>query len=51
VDKVNDTLLRVSPSVSTILMGDFSTHIGAYKETWKGVIKRHGFLRVVHKRS
>ena len=42
VDEVNDALLRVSPTESTILMGDFNAHIGTDDETWKGVIGRHG---------
>jgi len=42
VDEVNDALLRVSPSESTILMGDFNAHIHTDTETWKGVIERYG---------
>jgi len=42
VDEVNDALLRVSPSESTVLMGDFNTHIRTDTKTWKRVIGRHG---------
>jgi len=42
VDEVNDALLRVSTSESTVLMGDFNARIGTDTETWKGVIGRHG---------
>jgi len=41
VDEVNDVLLKVSPSESTVLMGDFIAHICTDTETWKGVIGRH----------
>ena len=41
VDDVNDALLRVSPTESTVLMGDFNTHVGTDADTWKGVIRKH----------
>ena len=41
VDDVNDALLRVSPTESTVLMGDFNVHVGADTDTWKGVIGKH----------
>ena len=37
VDEVNDALLRVSPTESTVLMGD----VGTDTDTWKGVIGKH----------
>jgi len=43
LDEINDSLLRVSPSESTVLTGDFNAHIGTDTETWKCVIGRHGF--------
>jgi len=42
VDEVNDALLKVSPSESTVLKRDFNAHIGTDTETWKGVIGRYG---------
>ena len=41
VDEVNDTLLRVSPTESTVLMGDFNASIGTDTNTWKDVIGKH----------
>ena len=41
VDEVNDALLRVSPSESTVLMGDFNAHIRTDTDTWKSVMGRH----------
>ena len=42
VDEVNDALLRVSPTESTVLMGDFNAHVGTGTDTWKGMIGKHG---------
>ena len=42
VDEVNDALLRVSPTKSTVFMGDFNPHVGTDTDTWKGVIGKHG---------
>ena len=41
VDEVNDTLLQVSATESTVLMGDFNAHVGTDTDTWKGVIRKH----------
>ena len=41
VDEVNDALLRVSLTESTVLMGDFNTHVGTDTGTWKDVIGKH----------
>ena len=41
VDDVNDALLQVSATESTVLMGDFSAHVGTDTDTWKGVIGKH----------
>ena len=42
VVEVNDALLRVSPTESTFLMGDFNAHVGTDTDMWKGVIEKHG---------
>ena len=42
VDEVNDALLRVSATESTVLFGDFNAHAGTDTDTWKGVIGKHG---------
>ena len=42
VDDVNDVLPRESPTESTVLMGNFNTHVGTDTDTWKGVIGKHG---------
>jgi len=44
LDEVNDDLLRVSHSESTVLMGDFNALIGTDTKTWKSVIGRMDFL-------
>ena len=46
VDEVNDALLQVSPTESTILMGDFNAHVGIETDTWNGVIGKHRFTGV-----
>ena len=38
----NDALLRESATESTVLMGDFTAHVGTDTDTWKGVIGKHG---------
>ena len=42
VDEVNDALLRVSATESTVLMGDFNANVGTDTDTWKSVIEKHG---------
>ena len=42
VDEVNGALLRVSPTESTVLMGDFNTHVGTDTNKWKEIIGKHG---------
>ena len=37
---MGDTLLRVSPTDSIVLMGDFNAYVGT--GTWKSVITKHG---------
>ena len=41
VNEVNDVLLRVSATESTVLMEDFNAHVGTDTDTWKGVIGKH----------
>ena len=43
VDKVNDALLQVSPTESTVLVGDFNAHVRIETDTCKGVIGKHRF--------
>ena len=40
--EVIDALLRVSPTKSTVLMGDFNAYVGTDTDTWKSVIRKHG---------
>ena len=43
VNDVNDALLRVSPTESTVLMeDDFNAHVGTDTDTWKSMIGKHG---------
>ena len=44
VDEVNDALLRVSATESTVLMGDFNAHVCTDTDTWNGVIGKHGVV-------
>ena len=41
VNEVIDALLRVSATESTVLMGEFTAHVGTDTDTWKGVIGKH----------
>ena len=45
VDEVNDALLRVSATESTVFMGDFNVNVGT--DTWKGVIGKHGVTGLI----
>ena len=40
-NEVNDALLQVSPTESTVLMGDFNAHVGTDTYLWKGAIRKH----------
>ena len=42
MDEVNDALVRVLATESTVLMEDFYAHVGTDTDTWKGVIGKHG---------
>jgi len=42
VDEINDALLLVLPTETTVLVVHFNAHIGTDMETRKGVIGRHG---------
>ena len=42
VDKVNDALLRVSSTESTVLIVEFNAYVGTETDTWKGMIGKHG---------
>ena len=42
VDEVNDALLRVSHTKSTVLTRNFNAHVGIDTDTWKGMIGKHG---------
>ena len=42
VDDVNDALLRISPTASTVLMGDFNAYVETETDTWKEVIGKLG---------
>ena len=44
VDDVNDAILRVGSTESTILLEDFNAHIATDIEIWKGVTGTHGDL-------
>ena len=51
VDEVNDALPRVSPSESTVLMGNLNAHVGTDTDMWKGVIQEHGVTRLKENRK
>ena len=42
VVKINDDLLQVSPTESTVLVENFNAHVGTDTDTWKGLIGKHG---------
>ena len=42
VDEVNDALLRVSATESTVLKEDFNAYVGTDTDTWKSVVGKHG---------
>ena len=46
VDEVSNVLLRVSPTESTVFMGDFNAHVETDTGTWKGVIGKHGVTKL-----
>ena len=45
-DEVNDALLRVSPTESSVLMEDFNAHVGTDSDTWNSVIGKHVATRL-----
>ena len=41
-DEINDAFFQLSPTGFTVLIENFSSYVGTNKDTWKGVIGKHG---------
>jgi len=42
VEETSDALPKVETTKSSILLGDFNSHVGSDTGVWRGVIGRHG---------